>query len=106
MNKVAFLLALSLAGITVGCNSRQEAPRVDASAAPITVKAATVSEVEWPSVYEASGTVRARTTAQVSSRLMAYVREVRVRVGDRVRQGQLLVTLDAADEIVIECTRD
>jgi RND family efflux transporter MFP subunit len=97
MNKGAFALALSLAVITVGCSSRNEEARVGASAAPITVKTVTVSEVEWPSVYEASGTVRARTTVQISSRLMAYVRKVRVRVGNHVRQGQVLVTLDAAD---------
>jgi RND family efflux transporter MFP subunit len=56
-----------------------------------------VSTEEWPSGYVAVGTVRARTAAAISSRVMAYVREVRVQAGDRVREGDLLVILDARD---------
>ena len=97
MNKVAMVWALSLTVIAAGCGSRREESRAEANAAPIAVKLATVSEAEWPSVYEASGTVRARTTTQISSRLMAAIREVRVRAGDHVRQGEVLVTLDATD---------
>jgi RND family efflux transporter MFP subunit len=48
-------------------------------------------------VYEATGTVRARTVTVLSSKLMAYVRQVAVQVGDRVQEGQLLVTLDSQD---------
>ena len=48
-------------------------------------------------MYEATGTVQARTAAVLSSKLMAYVRQVAVQVGDRVQEGQLLVTLDAQD---------
>jgi RND family efflux transporter MFP subunit len=33
----------------------------------------------------------------VSSKIMAYVRQVSVQVGDRVREGQLLITLDSED---------
>ena len=59
-----------------------------------TVTAATET---WPSIYEATGTVRARTSAVISAKLMGYVREVKVQAGDRVREGQLLVTLDTRD---------
>lgn len=48
-------------------------------------------------VIEIGGIVQPRTSALVTSRLMAPVREVRVSPGDRVRQGQVLVTLDARD---------
>jgi RND family efflux transporter MFP subunit len=48
-------------------------------------------------MYEATGTVRARTGAVLSSKVMAYVRQVAVQVGDHVREGQLLVTLDSQD---------
>src|SRR5438067_1031443 len=51
----------------------------------------------WPDVYAATGTVRARSAAVLSSKVMAYVREVAVQVGDRVREGQLLVTLESQD---------
>ncbi len=61
------------------------------------VQAAAVSAQQWPAVYQATGTVRARTATVLSSKVMAYVREISVQVGDRVRQGQLLITLDAQD---------
>ncbi|MCX6621851.1 MAG: efflux RND transporter periplasmic adaptor subunit, partial [Acidobacteria bacterium] len=47
--------------------------------------------------YEAPGTIRARETAIVSSKVMGYIREMHVQAGDTVRAGQLLVLLDARD---------
>ena len=61
------------------------------------VETVAVAETDWPSSYEATGTVRARTTAAISSKLMGYAREVRAQIGDRVREGQPLVVLDARD---------
>ena len=48
-------------------------------------------------MYEATGTVRARAVATISAKWMGHVREVKAQAGDRVRTGQLLVTLDARD---------
>ena len=61
------------------------------------VETVAATETDWPSTYEATGTVRARTTATISSKLMGYAREVRAQIGDRVREGQTLVVLDARD---------
>jgi len=52
---------------------------------------------QWPAGYEAVGTVKARTAAVISSKVMASVLEVRVQAGDRVREGDPLATLDARD---------
>ena len=46
-------------------------------------------------IFEAGGVVQARTTATLTARILAPVREVRVAPGDRVRAGQTLVVLDA-----------
>jgi multidrug efflux pump subunit AcrA (membrane-fusion protein) len=43
------------------------------------------------------GTVRARYSAEVSSRIPSLIQQVHVRAGDQVRAGQLLVELDARD---------
>jgi RND family efflux transporter MFP subunit len=48
-------------------------------------------------VFETGGVVQAQTTATLASRIMAPVREVRVRPGDRVARGQVLVVLDDRD---------
>jgi RND family efflux transporter MFP subunit len=91
------LLAIPFLTWLAGCG---EAPREESSAAQapvVTVPAVTAATETWPSIYEATGTVRARTSAVISSKMMGYVREVKVQTGDRVRQGQLLVTLDTRD---------
>jgi RND family efflux transporter MFP subunit len=49
------------------------------------------------SFVEAGGVLRARLTSVVASRVMAPVAEIRVRPGDRVKQGQTLVLLDARE---------
>jgi membrane fusion protein, multidrug efflux system len=92
----SFLLA-ALVLPFAGCGSK-EMPRAKSEDAGVTaVRAVPVRKSDWPATFEAVGTVRARTAAQISSRVMAYVRQVRVRVGDRVRAGEILVRLDAKD---------
>ena len=83
--------------LLTSCGS--EAPRRAAQpqAPPIAVRVAAVAAQDWPATYEATGTVRARTTATMASKVMAYVQQVSAQVGDRVRQGQALITLDARD---------
>jgi multidrug efflux system membrane fusion protein len=79
-----------------GCGSPREI-KLTSQAPPIAVSVVTVAEQQWPSIYEATGTVRARTSAVIAAKLLGYVREVKVQAGDRVQAGQLLVTLDARD---------
>jgi membrane fusion protein, multidrug efflux system len=71
--------------------------KTGARTAPVAVRTFTAQPAEWPSFYEATGTVRARSAAVISSKVMGYVREVAVRAGDRVRAGQMLVRLDSRD---------
>lgn len=92
-----------LTGVLVllaGCGGGKPEARSKAgepSGAAVPVYMTTVQAEEWPSIYDATGTVRSRMSGQVSSRLMAYVREVRVHAGERVRQGQVLVILDGRE---------
>ena len=93
------LSVIGLAAVLSGCGTTQvEHAAAGASpAAAVPVQAATAMAVDWPEVYEATGTVRARTSAVMASRVMAYVRQVNAQVGDRVREGQELIALDAQD---------
>lgn len=65
--------------------------------APVPVTVGAVAYAERPQIFEAGGIVQARTTATLTARLVASVREVRVAPGDRVRAGQVLVLLDDRD---------
>ena len=60
------------------------------------VPAALVTSVDAGGFYRASGSVRAGRRAELSTRLAGRVESVRVRAGDRVRTGQLLLTVERA----------
>lgn len=47
-----------------------------------------------PEMYEAVGTIRPRTETRISARLTAQIIDVKVRPGDRVAKGQVLVVMD------------
>ncbi|MGA1997003.1 MAG: efflux RND transporter periplasmic adaptor subunit [Bryobacteraceae bacterium] len=92
-----YLFLLPAAIWMAGCG---EAPKEKAAAAsqpPVTVSTTAAAAETWPSIYEATGTVKARASAVIAAKLMGYVREVKVQAGDQVREGQSLVTLDTRD---------
>ena len=96
--KIALAGLILMAAIGVGCGSKPlDKTAADGNGASVAVRTLTAAPAAWPNLYEAVGTVRARTAAAIASKVMGYVREVRVAVGDRVRAGQTLVVLDSRD---------
>jgi multidrug efflux pump subunit AcrA (membrane-fusion protein) len=87
----AVLISAAVAGCTHG-----EAPKAPAGP-PVPVSVAAAAEQDLATPFEAGGVVRAQRVAVVVSRIMADVREVRVKAGDRVRAGQALVLLDGRE---------
>ena len=74
-------------------NVRQEQP---------VVKGITLAEVAGtaiPETLEVVGTVRARTSAVLSSRIPGTIGLVKVREGDRVKKGQLLAQIDSTESL-------
>jgi multidrug efflux pump subunit AcrA (membrane-fusion protein) len=88
--------ALAAGVLQAACSSAPDtaAARQDS---PVLVSTGTVAAAERPVTFEVSGTVHARTTAALASRIVAPVLDVRVAPGDRVRAGDVLVTLDSRD---------
>jgi RND family efflux transporter MFP subunit len=86
-----FVIALA------GCGGMAREPGSAPAAGPLSLSTVTAAAQQWPSTYEATGTVRPRSSAVISAKWMGYVREVKVQVGNRVRAGQLLVALDARE---------
>jgi multidrug efflux system membrane fusion protein len=89
-------LAAAVLGLT-GCAGSRTPSRPVSDAPATVVQTAEAGVRQWPDVYEATGTVRARASATLSSRLTAYVRQVAVQLGDHVNANQLLVTLDSQE---------
>jgi len=88
---------VAVATVLVSCGGGTPEKGSETKSAPVRVQTVAAAHVEWTDELEVSGTVRARQTATVASRLMAYVREVRVRVGDSVTAGEVVVVLDAKE---------
>ncbi|MDX2266490.1 MAG: efflux RND transporter periplasmic adaptor subunit [Bryobacter sp.] len=63
----------------------------------VKVSAFRLAPQEVATQSEATGTVTAKTSAQIAARTMGYVRELRVALGDRVKQGQVLAVLEASE---------
>jgi RND family efflux transporter MFP subunit len=90
---------LSVALVAAGCSKNHEAAKTE-NAPAVVVKGATlenVRNVAIPELLDVVGTVRARTSAVVSTRIPGTVSVLRVREGDRVKKGQLLAQLDAQE---------
>jgi multidrug efflux pump subunit AcrA (membrane-fusion protein) len=95
--KYGILATIGLVAMTiVACGKK---PEVAAEKLP-TVKGARVDRVSISPIedyYEATGTVRSKTTIVLSSKVMGAVMSLRVREGDRVRAGQVLIEIDNRD---------
>ena len=92
----AVLVAFAIAVFSTACGRRQE----PATKKPSPIPNVTIERVGAASIdgfYEATGTVRSKTTSVVSSRIMGSIIAIRVREGDRVRAGQPLVEIDSRD---------
>jgi multidrug efflux pump subunit AcrA (membrane-fusion protein) len=95
---LAGIAAALMTSVTLtGCSTPRAAAATADAADPITVAVAEVAMTDVASAVDSGGVVQARTTARITARIMAPVREVRVSPGDRVREGQTLIVLDGND---------
>lgn len=97
MKKYIYLITLTTASLFLtSCGSEDKKPTVDNSPA-INV---TVNQVEANGnspFLSVSGKIQATNSADLSTRMMGYVNKVYVNVGDKVRKGQLLVSINNSD---------
>ena len=94
-----FLLAIlvsCLAGLSACSNDKQHAtapPEIVHDVTPLTAQKTMV-----PDYTEATGTVRAAQSTQLSSQVMGAITRVNVHEGDQVQRGEVLITIDAAQQ--------
>jgi multidrug efflux pump subunit AcrA (membrane-fusion protein) len=96
MNSKSMSAAILFCATVFACG-QEIAPGTRAPGAGQTIKAP-VAEArisQEPSYYEAVATINARTASTISSKLMGAVQAVHVHEGDRVKKGDLLITIDA-----------
>jgi RND family efflux transporter MFP subunit len=84
---------------TFACGAPAEYAQSHATASPIEVRIAHAAVRPLARTFEAGGIVRAQTTADLTSRIVAEVRELRVQAGARVKRGQVIAVLDDRDRV-------
>ncbi|MFD1015373.1 efflux RND transporter periplasmic adaptor subunit [Winogradskyella rapida] len=96
MKKSYTILTLSLVLLLASCGSEDQKAVEDNSPA-IVVKTSEVETNSNSPFLAVSGKIQAANSADLSTRMMGYVNKVHVNVGDKVRKGQLLVSINNAD---------
>jgi multidrug efflux pump subunit AcrA (membrane-fusion protein) len=96
--KWIFLIVMAAALLSTGCSKENLTDRgLNTKAAVENVQTARVSHSSIEDFYEATGTVKAKTTTDVSSNIMGRIVTLRVAEGDRVARGQVLIEIDNSD---------
>ena len=97
MNKKIYtILVFSIALVITGCGNADKKATVDNTPA-IAVKTSPVEANGNSPFLSVSGKIQSKNSADLSTRMMGYVDKVHVNVGDKVRKGQLLVSINNAD---------
>jgi multidrug efflux pump subunit AcrA (membrane-fusion protein) len=89
------LFAIFMLFLPLACSDKIE-PGNSGESPPVVkdVPVATAQMTDQPLTYEAVGTVQAGIRSNLASKLLGTIEDVRVREGDRVKQGDVLVLID------------
>jgi len=96
MKKIYTILSLSVALLLTSCGS-EDKKVVEDNSPVISVKTNQVETNGNSPFLSVSGKIQATNSADLSTRMMGYVNKVHVKVGDKVRKGQLLVSINNSD---------
>jgi RND family efflux transporter MFP subunit len=89
-----WIIALGLA--LAACSGNQQGEQSpDQTGIPATVM--TIAADEMPEVYVTTGTVSSENRVDIASRVMGFIRSIKVHEGQDVKKGQLLVRIDSED---------
>ena len=91
--KITIVILSTLFLISCGGEKKNEI----ATETPIAVKVSGTTENDNSPFVTASGKLESQKSANVSTRMMGYVTKVHVKMGQKVSQGQLLVSINNTD---------
>jgi multidrug efflux pump subunit AcrA (membrane-fusion protein) len=88
---------MTFLGVLTACERSIDASEKSASRAVVQAPVAIVEKHPVQARYEAVGTVCAKVSSTIQSKMMGHVLTVNVREGDRVDAGQVLVEIDSRE---------
>ncbi|MGJ5641269.1 efflux RND transporter periplasmic adaptor subunit [Formosa sp. S-31] len=97
MKNITYIFTLIATTVLLTACGNDTKTSVESNIAPIPVKVATVQADANNPFLTVSGKIQAENSADLSTRLMGYVNAVHVNVGDKVRKGQLLISINNSD---------
>ena len=90
------ILTVALLAVLAACgDSTSERSGRETMAIP--VKVSPVSQAKGGATLYASGTIEAVQSANISTRIMGFVQKLRVKPGDKVRKGTVLIEINNSD---------
>ena len=94
MKNILIIIAIATLIFTTSCG--KEKTKVTDTRTTVNVKVNTPSS-ESNSFISASGKIEAVQSANISTRMMGFVNNIHVNVGDKVSKGQLLLSINSTD---------
>ena len=93
MKNIYTILLLSVAFTFANCGKEDKKVVADNSPA-IKVEVSKITESNNSQFLSVSGKIQASKSADLSTRMMGFVKKVHVNVGDKVKKGQLLISIN------------
>lgn len=94
INQKIIFAVIALLGFSA-CNNEEQATTIAQSVRPVKFTKVVSSNLEGQHIY--TGLAKAQERANLSFKVGGTINNIAVKVGDRVRRGQVLATLDATD---------
>ena len=96
VNSTAFILLAMGSVMMISCSSKEKQESAKNKNGAVTVTLASPNETANEGI-SASGQIEAVETANISTRVMGYIMKLNVKVGDHVKTGQVLATINSQD---------
>lgn len=90
-------LILLVVPLTLGCGAEPNIVKERTVRRPVTVKTVAVTAEEIQQTSRQPATVHAFYTAEIRARISGYTKSVQADIGDVVKQGQVLATIDVPE---------
>lgn len=94
-NTLSVTLLFTTSVLIASCSGNSEEGKVKQDL-PVHVTVAVATQ-KSDNTIQASGQIESKETAIISTRMMGFITSIKVKAGDRVQKGQLLVTINNAD---------